>query len=102
MESTLPVDKGMRIILDIIDIIKQVKKGKADRNTIFREAVALGLGCDDTAHILQALQEREMLIQEDNVFTIVEKERQQVVKGLLNCLRPLTNLLLSLWMLQLK
>ena len=84
MDNTWSMEIGMRIILDVIDIIKKVKKKKAERTLIFREAEALGLDYDDTASFLQALQEREILLEEDNVFTVVEKERQQVIKGLVN------------------
>ena len=84
MDNTWYMEIGMRIILDVIDIIKKVKKKKAERTVIFREAEAFGLDYDDTASFLQALQEREILLEEDNVFTVVEKERQQVIKGLVN------------------
>ena len=52
MESSCSMDIGVRIILDIIDIIKKAKNRIAEQNTIFREAEAFGLGYDDTTYFL--------------------------------------------------
>ena len=61
----------MKVVLDMIDNIKLVKKKKIEKGTIVRDAnTLLGLDADDTTVALQNLEDEDIVNFQDDIVTV--------------------------------
>ena len=74
----------LRLIMDIIDNIKKVKKKKLDQELIIRDAEThLGLNATDSKSLIEALLSRRILCSEDESIEVDFKRRFDLTKSLL-------------------
>ena len=75
----------LRLIMDIIDNIKKVKKKKLDQELIIRDAEThLGLNATDSKSLIDELLSRKILCCEDESIEIDFKRRFDLTKSLLD------------------
>ena len=75
----------LRLIMDIIDNIKKVKKKKLDQELIIRDAEThLGLNATDSKSLIEELLSRKILCCEDESIEIDFKRRFDLTKSLLD------------------
>ena len=78
----------MKVVLDMIDNIKLVKKKKIEKGTIVRDAnTLLGLDADDTTVALQNLEDEGIVNFQDDIVNVDVKGKWELSKSLIEVTR---------------
>ena len=81
----------LRLIMDIVDNIKKVKKKKLNQELIIREAEThLGLNATDSKSLIEELLSREILCSEDESIEVDYKRRFDLTKYLLDSMHDIS------------
>ena len=82
----------MRIILDIVDNVRRVKKKGLERGLVLRDAEMMGLNIDEARDAIEDLRDRGILqCEEEDGMLVDEKERLQLAKCLMDFLKDETS-----------
>ena len=81
----------LRLIMDIVDNIKKVKKKKLNQELIIRDAEThLGLNATDSKSLIEELLNREILCSEDESIEVDYKRRFDLTKSLLDTVHDIS------------